>query len=57
MININPILFFFCKASNFKDDKKNHKRMKIIIKFIKKMYSKIDELDWLFDIDSVLFIF
>lgn len=31
--------------------------MEIIIKFIKKMYSKIDELDWLFDIDSVLFIF
>lgn len=56
MININPILFF-CKASNFKDDKKNHKRMEIIIKFIKKMYSKIDELNWLFDIDSVLFIF
>lgn len=25
--------------------------MNIISKFVKKMYSKIDEVDWLFDID------
>lgn len=45
MININPILFF-CKASNFKDDKKNHKRMKIIIKIysLKKCIQKSTNL-------------